>query len=609
MSPCTNTDNTFIDAQFKDCTPLGTVQNIKNILSAYGIEVEEKWSESSVPYCFSLRATVVGTTFGVNGKGLSKEFALASAYGELMERLQLGYLQPPSSQKDGSGSYCKTQDEYADYKQLLNDHPDWFLKLSECLKEYIGIDMTPDAILAQYATKNGKIHVNSFLSLNSLKQVYYPKVICNLIYTSNGCAAGNSPEEAIVQAISEVAERHHMLKTLFNGITPPDIPESVLCQYSTAYSIINYIREQDFKVTVKDCSLGKKFPVVCVCIVDNKTGNYHTHFGAYPVLEIALERALTESFQGRSLRNIAAFSNLLQLKPGQSDFNNIANELVYGGHEKSTYFFLGNNKYHYNEHMGFTGSNNKDLLRECVDYFKEQGYEILVRDCSCLGFCTYQVIIPGYSEAYIHRLRSEKNEHRYSSTAARFFRNPSAAPFPDVLCAMLHLGEMVRFSNIRNTHTFISNTKLSANLSPEKDLFLMHTTLAYAYYALGQYATCIENINRMIGTGLASDIGYWNCLKRNLELKAGGYTPEDIDQILSNFHSPDTIQRVNVATSSGRNPLEAYTLHCDLVHCDGCPIQNECCQNRMTELSAIISTKTLELDQDRLSQVMHELLL
>ena len=80
----------LLDADFKDESPLKTVAHIKQILKDNGIETMETWVETSVPYCYVISIRVVGTTFVVNGKGLTKEFTLASGYGELMERLLKG---------------------------------------------------------------------------------------------------------------------------------------------------------------------------------------------------------------------------------------------------------------------------------------------------------------------------------------------------------------------------------------------------------------------------------------------------------------------------------------------------------------------------------------
>ena len=48
----------FLDAQFKDSTPEGTVRRIQGILTEHGIEVEEIWYETHVPYCFALSAMI-----------------------------------------------------------------------------------------------------------------------------------------------------------------------------------------------------------------------------------------------------------------------------------------------------------------------------------------------------------------------------------------------------------------------------------------------------------------------------------------------------------------------------------------------------------------------
>ena len=75
------------DEKYKSCKFESTIKNIRSILSQIPIEVEESVSEN-YSNVYSARVTVLGTYFGTNGKGMSREAALASAYGELMERLQ-----------------------------------------------------------------------------------------------------------------------------------------------------------------------------------------------------------------------------------------------------------------------------------------------------------------------------------------------------------------------------------------------------------------------------------------------------------------------------------------------------------------------------------------
>ena len=67
----------FVDTQFKDNSPEKTVAHIKALLASYGIEAVESWHETSVPYCYALSVYIEGTTFSVNGKGLSKKTGLS----------------------------------------------------------------------------------------------------------------------------------------------------------------------------------------------------------------------------------------------------------------------------------------------------------------------------------------------------------------------------------------------------------------------------------------------------------------------------------------------------------------------------------------------------
>ena len=81
----------YIDEKFKETSPEKTVETIRNILKQICMELEETWNDSGIENCWSLRCNIKGTTEPTaNGKGITKDFARASAYGEFMERLQSG---------------------------------------------------------------------------------------------------------------------------------------------------------------------------------------------------------------------------------------------------------------------------------------------------------------------------------------------------------------------------------------------------------------------------------------------------------------------------------------------------------------------------------------
>ena len=74
--------------KYKDELPLNTINKIRNILNDLGIlTVEQGWAHSADSF-YSVTVSVANTTLSTNGKGTTYQYALASAYGELMERLQ-----------------------------------------------------------------------------------------------------------------------------------------------------------------------------------------------------------------------------------------------------------------------------------------------------------------------------------------------------------------------------------------------------------------------------------------------------------------------------------------------------------------------------------------
>lgn len=590
---------TLTDEIFKDNTPENTVAQIKGILRGHGIETEEIWHETQMPYCFSLDAKVKGTTFATHGKGLTREFALASAYGELMERLQLGYIGKRATQKDGTYSINDSQDLRLPAEKLLHENRKWYQLMADRFCEWIGGNISADEVLTQFADSEGNVEVTPYVNLMDGQVAYIPTEVRKGLYTANGCAAGNTLEEAIVQATSEIVERHYRLEILFGEICVPEIPDETLQKYKAAYDIISYLRNNGYKVTVKDCSLGERFPVVCVCYINKATGKYHTHFGAYPNFEIALERALTETFQGRKLDSFAQHEDLGYTKSDITDISRLAEEMVVGTAQRSPDFFAGEPRYAYNENVGFKSKNNKALMKECIEFFREKGYDMLVRNASGLGFTTCQIIVPGYSETCIHRISKEMNENRNLSYAVKTLRNPSAVSVMDMMGLLKHLNEMQKINkaNIAK-RSFLASAKLMAKISKTEENFLLSATLAYVYYTLGKYEAVEKCISQMIGLSQNDSDSYLICLKRYISMLVNGYTNEQIKRTLEYFHSDKTVEKLYGYVNNGKNPLEPYVLHCDLSCTEKCALRDRCCQRRAQELIDLVNEKTRQLDID-----------
>lgn len=595
----------IVDAIFKDDSPVATVEKIISILRRHGIEPVERWGDTCVPYCFYLSVKIHGTNFSVNGKGLTKEFARASGYGELMERLQLGLAKAPAMQKDGTYSFDTDRFPPVPVSELIDNHGEVF----EAIARRSNTPITAEAMVKQFADASGQVPCVSCYDLTTGRTVPFPNDLRLKIYGSNGSAAGNTYEEAIVQALSEIVERHNQYCTLQQQLTLPDVPEERLHQCPIAYRIISHLREQNFQVIIKDCSLGEKFPVICAVVIDRTTGKYHAHFGAYPIFEIALERALTESFQGHSIRTIAEFDDFLYSENEVSSLSAVSNEFTRGSWKKSVEFFYGMPRFPYRNHLGFAGGNNQTLLKECVEYFKEMGLHILVYNAATLGFPTCQVLVPGYSELFTDRLCLAKNPYRYFYAANRALRCPSEANLADKMGLLMHLDQMKQHaSGISKSKGFVNNANLSVTLTPEEDNFLMNASLGFILYDLGRKNEALRHIDAMLHTCQERDVGYLTALKRYLRLSLQGRNSRQIREILQIFHDPSLTEELCDLMETGQNPLERFTLHCRMDCAGTCPLRSKCCHQTLQQLCQMISQKQKELDYSAFLEKMSHLL-
>lgn len=591
------------DAACKDAHPLDTVNRIKGILSGHGIQTEELWSPSNVPHCYSLRVNIAGTNIGANGKGVNEVFALASGYGELMERLQLGMIWRNKIQVEGGLSSCDAQSQKVSAAELLRRNSGWYAIFSEKLRQITGITMTGKEILDRYTDAEGFVRAAPFYCATSHTREYLPATLCRDVYGSNGSAAGNTLEEAIVQAISEIVERQYKLKIIYDHIPVPQIPEEELRHFPIVWEIIEFLQSHGLRVTIRDCSLGTKFPVVCVCIVDSKTGRYHTHFGAFPDFEIAMQRTLTESFQGRSLQNIAKFEDFSRRTDKTPVLLQFMTELRQGTAEQLPQFFYNLDPNPYRRTAGFTGTTNKERLAECIAFFREQGLDVLVRDSSCLGFPTCQVIIPGYSEVMPHRISPSYNDMGYVSHANRVLRDPVTARPDEIMGLLMHLAQCKKLRP-NGAEGFLTEAGLQAVVTKHENKYLMSAAMAHIHYTLGKYADTVAHINKALQTGAAPDEGYLICVKRYLTMTLDGHDPEQIRRTLGFFHSPQTVETLYAALANKRNPLDSTVLRCDGQCRESCLLYSRCRQRMADRLVKLITTQSANMSQDALEELL-----
>jgi ribosomal protein S12 methylthiotransferase accessory factor len=232
--------------------------------------------------------------------------------------------------------------------------------------------------------------------------VFFPSNLVENLFVSNGMSAGNTLAEAQVQCLSEIFERAVKREILEGEICLPDVPQEVLAKYPSILAGIQGLEEQGFPVLVKDASLGGSYPVMCVTLMNPRTGGVFASFGAHPRLEVALERSLTELLQGRS------FEGLNDLPPptfesnAVTEPNNFVEHFIDSSGIVSWRFFSAKPDFEFVE-WDLSGRGENSNTHEAATLFgilEDMGKEAYTAVYDQLGAIACRILVPGYSEIY-----------------------------------------------------------------------------------------------------------------------------------------------------------------------------------------------------------------
>ncbi|MDF2519591.1 MAG: hypothetical protein K0R84_219 [Clostridia bacterium] len=387
--------------KFKDSDPQSTTNKISCILEQLGIVTETDWLDSEVG-TYSLRLTITGTDIGTNGKGTSRSYALASAYGEFIERFQNLLLSKDDLTREllQYGDFYYAPDEKTlsveEIKSCTNGIVDvllsrLFLKDKDSLNSDSLFQILDHLNICDDSDKFVALPYYNFKT----DEVSYVPCVLTSPLGSTGMCAGNTPEESIVQGISEILERYVQYEIIQKSITPPTIPRNYIDEYPEIAEIICKIEQSgQYAVILKDCSLGKDYPVVCSIVIDRHANSYRVCFGAHPSFKIAAERSLTELFQGTSLSHLTNKIELDFSNEGVTEPENIIS-LTHKQYGKYPIQLFDNEySYDFKPFKDVSGMNNGELLRHLLDELLSEGHHVLVRDVGFLGFPAHHILIP-----------------------------------------------------------------------------------------------------------------------------------------------------------------------------------------------------------------------
>lgn len=391
---------TFIEG--KDLPLEQTIANMTGILEELGMKIEIASWRNIVPHVWSLHIRDAASPMCfTNGKGATKESALCSALGEFIERLSCNFFYNDQffGEEIANSEFVHYPNEKW-FKPGPNDElPDGILD-DHCLAIY-----NPDGELRGsnlIDTNSGRAD-RGIVSLPYVRKsdgetVYFPSNLIENLFLSNGMSAGNTLNEAQVQCLSEIFERAVKKQIIEEEIALPDVPREVLEKYPDILEGIEALEAQGFPTLVKDASLGGQFPVMCVTLMNPRTGGVFASFGAHPNFEVALERSLTELLQGRSFEGLndvppPTFNSLAVTEP-----NNFVEHFIDSTGVVSWRFFSAKSDYEFVE-WDFSGTNAEEA--ECLfGILRDLGKEVYVAVYEELGAPVCRILVPGYSEVY-----------------------------------------------------------------------------------------------------------------------------------------------------------------------------------------------------------------
>lgn len=397
--------STYIEG--KDLPLEETIANMSEILAGLGMKIEISSWRNIVPNVWSLHIRDAQSPMCfTNGKGATKESALASALGEFIERLNCNFFYNDQfwGEEIANAEFVHYPDE-----KWFQPGPNGELP-KEILDEYTLEIYNPDNELLGthlFDTNSGNT-ARGICSLPFVRQsdqevVYFPSNLIENLYLSNGMSAGNTLAEAQVQCLSEIFERAVKREILEGEITLPDVPEDVLAKYPRIVEGIKGLEEQGFPVLVKDASLGGEFPVMCVTLMNPRTGGVFASFGAHPKLEVALERSLTELLQGRSFEGLNDLPKPTFSSNAVTEPNNFVEHFIDSSGVVSWRFFSAQADHEFVEwDFSSTGENaNADEVATMMGILEQMGKEVYMAVYEHLGATACRIIVPDYSEIYL----------------------------------------------------------------------------------------------------------------------------------------------------------------------------------------------------------------
>ncbi|GAA3909080.1 30S ribosomal protein S12 methylthiotransferase accessory factor YcaO [Halomonas cibimaris] len=520
--------HTFIPG--KDAALETSLDTLKGHIEGLGFTIVEARWLNPAPYIWSvhIRDRDCPQVFA-NGKGATRKAALASAYGEMLERLATRYL--------WADFYLTPAQQHFPFIHQAEEQ--WFAPetpLADVLDAVFYQRYGDDLTLAELSDMNGGDSGRGICTLPYVRQrdgktVNVPVNLIGNMFVSNGMSAGNTRDEGQVQGLSEIFERAIKERIIRDAITLPEIPADVLGRYPHIQQGIAALEDSGFQLRALDASLGGTYPVISVVLLNPDDGGLYACFGAHPRFEVALERALTELVQGRALDELGGFP------PPTADM-----DLVTDPHNLELHFIDASGYVSWallgeTPDVAFSDwddtRSNAEQRESLIALLHDEGHEVYIAEHTELGAYASRILVPGFSDIYL-------------PDELKWHNNNQAVPHRATLFTLAQAGEAAWQALLACLEDNNVNDQMSvlewAGIVPDPDTAWERLRVGelklWLLLALGEQDAALEQLSMVRASGnlVAEDERRFSALASVLELTVAGEALDDYARALAFYH-------------------------------------------------------------------------
>jgi oxazoline/thiazoline synthase len=362
-------------------------------------DVHVYWVNQNSPTCGGSGSGRLGKRDSAAGKGETKSQAKISCVAEAIERYCTMYrgdeprlqsswlnLEQPAIHPGALINFSKRQYGNRDQWNLSHTGFNW---VPEPFDESAETDWTPNWSLTHQEIR------------------YLPTAFCFLRYSSslqsrycqgdsNGCASGNTLEEAVLQGLLELVERDSMALYWYNRAPRPAIDLATF-DHGFFDSMIARYRSRNRTLVVLDITSDLQIPVVAAVSSTLNGGQILFGLGAHLDIKVAISRAISEINQMEPISDTWGRLNTSG-KPMRSDDKDINDWMANATVTAHDYLVPVDGEVR--GRTDYARFAERDILlcvESCIDRIHSQDLEVLVLNVTRkdVGFPTVRVTVPG----------------------------------------------------------------------------------------------------------------------------------------------------------------------------------------------------------------------